>query len=73
MQGQGSMKRGLHVESWYCKWGQRIVSGVKGVANLGLGHCACHTRQPKAESTLSMLDLSSRNHCARCCFGPVLA
>ena len=61
------------MESWYCKWGQGIAGGVRGVANLGPGRCACHTRQPKAESTLSTLDLSSRNHCAQCYSGSALA
>ena len=62
-----------------CQWGQGWQKGVRGckcgqgvqrgsgVVDLGLGHCACHTRQPEAESTLSMLDLFLHNRCARCC------
>lgn len=68
----------VEVEAWF-KVGARksavLQVGSEGrkrghrVADLGLGHCACHTRQPKAESTLSMLDPFSRSHCAQCCFG----
>ena len=70
MQGQG-LQVGLQYCEWGlqdCKWGQRIASGVVGVADLGLAHCACHTRQPMAESTLSALDLFSHSRCAQCCF-----
>ena len=60
---QGHLNKGVRGE------GEPQVGGSKGMwfggsqvgpklADLGLGHCACHTRQPKAESTPSRLDLA---------------